>query len=50
MPITFANCDEAYYSLETAQKIDEVRKAFHAGKLVTKPLAACELDLNSVSM
>ncbi len=44
------HCDEAYYSLETARKIDEVRKAFHAGKLVTKPIAACELDLSSVSI
>ncbi|VVB69170.1 Uncharacterised protein [uncultured archaeon] len=41
------NCDEAYYSLETARKIDEVRKAFRAGTLLAKPLAAGEVDLNA---
>ncbi len=41
------NCDEAYYSLETARKIDEIRKAFRAGTLLTKPLAAGEVDLNA---
>ncbi len=41
------NCDEAYYSLEIARKIDEVRKAFRAGTLLVKPLAAGEVDLNA---
>lgn len=41
------NCDEAYYSLETARKIDKVRKAFRAGTLLVKPLAAGEVDLNT---
>lgn len=40
------NCDEAYYSLETARKIDEVRRAFRAGTLLVKPLAAGEVDLS----
>ena len=41
------NCDEAYYSLDIAGKIDEVRKAFRAGTLLVKPLAAGEIDLNA---
>jgi YgiT-type zinc finger domain-containing protein len=44
------NCDEAYYSLETARKIDEVRKAFRAGILLVKPLAAGEVDLNTLGI
>lgn len=44
------NCDEAYYSLETARKIDEVRKALRAGTLLVKPLAAGEVDLNTLGI
>jgi YgiT-type zinc finger domain-containing protein len=44
------NCDEAYYSLEIARKIDEVRRAFRAGTLRVKPLAAGEVDLNTLSI
>ncbi len=44
------NCDEAYYSLETARKIDEVRRAFRAGTLLVKPLAAGEVDLNTLGI
>ncbi len=44
------NCDEAYYSLETARKIDEVLRAFRAGTLLVKPLAAGEVDLNTLGI
>ncbi len=44
------NCEEAYYSLKIARKIDEVRRAFRAGTLWVKPLAAGEVDLNTLSI
>lgn len=41
------NCDEAYYSIDIQRKIDGIMKAFHKGKLLAKPLAAGEVDLNA---
>ena len=42
------NCDEAYYTIDTQRKIDRIMKAFHEGKLLAKPLAAGEIDLNAM--
>lgn len=38
-------CGEAYYSLETSEKIDEVMRDAHSGKLCVRPLAAGEVEL-----
>jgi hypothetical protein len=34
------SCTEAYFSIETARKIDKIMREFRAGKLLTKPLEA----------
>jgi YgiT-type zinc finger domain-containing protein len=39
------SCSEAYVSIETSRKIDEVMREFRAGKLMTKPLRAGEVEL-----
>jgi YgiT-type zinc finger domain-containing protein len=38
-------CGEAYYSLEISEKIDEVMRDAHNGKLCVRPLAAGEVEL-----
>jgi YgiT-type zinc finger domain-containing protein len=38
-------CGEAYYSRETSEKIDEVMRDAHSGKLCVRPLAAGEVEL-----
>jgi YgiT-type zinc finger domain-containing protein len=38
-------CDEAYISPDISEKIDEIVKAFRAGKLLAKPLAAGQVEL-----
>jgi YgiT-type zinc finger domain-containing protein len=38
-------CDEAYISPDVSEKIDEIVKAFRAGKLLAKPLAAGQVEL-----
>ncbi len=42
------NCDEAYYTIEIQRKIDDIMRAFHEGRLLAKPLAAGEVDLNAL--
>ena len=39
-------CGEAYYSVDISEKIDEVMKDAHNGKLCVKPLAAVEVEFN----
>jgi len=39
------SCSEAYFSIETSRKIDEIMREFHAGRLLTKPLRAGEVEL-----
>ncbi len=41
------NCDDAYYFIDIQRKIDRTMRAFHEGKLLAKPLAAGEVDLNA---
>ena len=38
-------CSEAYFSIETSRKIDEIMREFRAGKRLTKPLRAGEVEL-----
>lgn len=38
-------CNEAYFPIETFRKIDEIMSEFRAGKLLTKPLSAGEVEL-----
>ena len=38
-------CDEAYISPEVSKKIDKIIKAFRAGKLLARPLAAGQVEL-----
>ena len=38
-------CGEAWFSLETSEKIDKVMKEVHAGKICVRPLAAGEIEL-----
>ena len=38
-------CDEAYISPEVSKKIDEIIRAFRAGKLLARPLAAGQVEL-----
>lgn len=38
-------CDEAYISPQVSEKIDEIMKAFRAGKLLAKPIAAGRVEL-----
>ena len=38
-------CDEAYITPEVSRKIDEIIRAFKAGKLLAKPIAAGEVEL-----
>jgi YgiT-type zinc finger domain-containing protein len=39
------SCSEAYFSIEISRKIDEIIREFRAGKLLTKPLRAGEIEL-----
>ena len=39
-------CGEAYYSVHISEKIDEVMKDAHNGKLCVKPLATVEVEFN----
>ena len=39
------NCTEAYFSIETSRKIDKIMREFRAGKLLTKPLGAGQVEL-----
>ncbi len=41
------NCDEAYFEPDTSRKIDVIMQQFHENKLLTRPLAAGEVSLNS---
>ena len=38
-------CDEAYITPEVSRKIDEIIRAFKAGKLLAKPIVAGEVEL-----
>ncbi len=38
-------CDEAYISPETSKQIDELMKAYRAGRLAARPITASEIDL-----
>ena len=38
-------CDEAYITPEVSRKIDEIIRAFKAGKLLAKPIATGEVEL-----
>ncbi|MCX6679641.1 MAG: type II toxin-antitoxin system MqsA family antitoxin [Methanothrix sp.] len=38
-------CSEAYVTPEVSEKIDEVTQKFRAGKLLVRPLAAGEIEL-----
>jgi hypothetical protein len=40
-----SNVEEAYYSEDISEKIDEVKKDAHNGKLCIKPLAAGEVEM-----
>ena len=42
------NCGEAYFSPEISRKIDEVMSAFHNGKLLAHPIAAGEVEIESL--
>jgi len=44
------NCDEAHYSIDIQRKIDRIMKASHEGKLLARPLAAGEVDLNALDV
>ena len=39
-------CDEAYISPEVSRKIDDIMKAFRAGKLLARPVAAGQVELS----
>jgi YgiT-type zinc finger domain-containing protein len=39
-------CDEAYISPDVSGKIDDIMKAFRAGKLLAKPVAAGQVELS----
>ena len=39
------NCGEGYFSLEISIKIDEIMRDFHKGKLLSRPIAAGEVEL-----
>ncbi|MHC1577017.1 MAG: type II toxin-antitoxin system MqsA family antitoxin [Methanosarcinaceae archaeon] len=41
-------CDEAYYTPEISEKIDQLMKKFHDSTLLVHPLAAGELSLSEV--
>ncbi len=39
------SCSEAYFSIETTRKIDKIMREFRAGKLLTKPQGAGQVEL-----
>jgi YgiT-type zinc finger domain-containing protein len=39
-------CDEAYITPEVSKKIDEIMRAFRAGKLLARPIAAGQVELS----
>jgi YgiT-type zinc finger domain-containing protein len=39
-------CDEAYITPEVSKKIDEIMRAFQAGKLLARPIAAGQVELS----
>lgn len=38
-------CEEAYFTPEISRKIDKIMKEFHEGKLLMRPIAAGEIEL-----
>ena len=38
-------CGEAWFSYETSEKIDKVKRDVHAGTICVRPLAAGEIEL-----
>lgn len=43
------NCGESYFEPESSEKIDIIMKAFHENKFVAHPIAAGEIDFDSIA-
>jgi len=42
-------CGEAYFDAESSEKIDKIMKDFHGNKFMAHPIAAVEIDFDSIA-
>jgi YgiT-type zinc finger domain-containing protein len=43
------NCGEAYYEPQDSRKIDKIMKEFHSKNFLAHPIAAGEVDFNTIA-